>query len=166
VSRRGEIRLGYGPRLAAAERERNARVSWAARSLWRNLVCGAHTSTMRGAGRLVVGPQGKGIRPREPVLAFSFSFLFLFFFSYFYFLYFETFKFNSSFIFNIQNKEHNQKPTCDVVFILFYLFIYLLSYISKYFWICSTHIIISRQILSILWLLIKRGSNINSYKFQ
>jgi hypothetical protein len=100
-------------------------------------------SAMRGAGRLVVGPQGKGIRPREPVVAFFFSFLFLFFFSYFYFLYFETFKFkfNSGFIFNIQNKEHNQKPTYDVVFILFYLFIYLLSYISKYFWICSTHII-------------------------
>jgi hypothetical protein len=31
----------------------------------------------------------------------------------------------NSFIFNIKNKEHNQKPTCDVVVIfLFYLFVY------------------------------------------
>jgi hypothetical protein len=119
--------------------------------------------------RLGYGPQGKGNSAHGAssgiFLFFSIP-VFLFLISIF--LYFETFKFkfNSSFIFNIQNKEHNQKPTCDVVFILFYLFIYLLSYISKYFWICSTHIIISRQILSILWLLIKRGSNINSYKFQ
>jgi hypothetical protein len=48
----------------------------------------------------------------------------------------------------------------------FILFIYLLSYKSKCFWICSTHIVILRQIVSIVWLLIKRCYDISTYKFQ
>jgi hypothetical protein len=62
---------------------------------------------------------------------------------------------------NKQNIQHELQ-----VFILFYLFIYLLSYKSKWFWICSTHIVILRQIISIVWLLIKICSNLNTYKLQ
>jgi hypothetical protein len=124
---------------------------------------------MRGAGRLVVGPQWKGNSAQGAssgiFLFFSIPVFFLFLF--FCILKLSNSKFNSGFIFNIQNKENNKKPTCYVVFLLFiYLFIYLLSYIRKYFWICSTHIIILRQIVSVLWLLIKRCFDINTYKFQ
>jgi hypothetical protein len=43
-----------------------------------------------------------------------------------------------------------KNSACDAVFLLFYLFIYLLSYISKCFWICSSYIIILRIIVSIV----------------
>ena len=98
-------------------------------------------------------------------LFFSFFSVFLCFHLNFCFISMEIFKFkfDSGFVFNFQNKSTIKNPTCDVVSILF---IYLLSYLSKYFWICSTHTIILRQIVSIIRLLIKRCSDINTYKFQ
>jgi hypothetical protein len=65
----------------------------------------------------VIGPSTQG-----NLLIFFFSFFFSISISF----YFEIFKFKlgSGFIFNIQNKEHTQKPTCDAVSILLYLFAY------------------------------------------
>jgi hypothetical protein len=49
------------------------------------------------------------------------------------------FKFDSGFTFNLQNKKHNQYLICVAVFILFYLFICSLSYISRFFGYVAPH---------------------------
>jgi hypothetical protein len=89
--------------------------------------CAEERGEARWAGSVILSPK----RLTSPFL-FYFCFSFLISIS----LYFETFKFkfDSGFIFNIQNL----KPTYDVVFILLYLFICLLSYTSNYFWTCCS----------------------------